>query len=409
MNIVNIQQGSDQWVALRAKHFCASEAAAMLGLSSHMKRSELLRIKSLGISKEFSDFVMNNVLNKGHAAEATARAIVENQLGAELYPATATLTIDGLPLLASYDGLSMDESQAWENKLLNSQNADPKDMIDSEYWPQLEQQALVAGVDQVYFTVSDGTQMGTSGHWYQSLTKRRAQLLAGWKQFAEDLKSYTPTEETQPVNGQAPDNLPALHIEVTGTVTNSNLAMFKTRALSVINAINTDLQTDVDFASAEKTVKWCGEIEDRLDAAKQHALSQTASIDELFRAIDEIKALARTKRLELDRLVKSRKESIRGEIVMKARTAFQEHIDMLNRRIGRDYMPESDLTRFGACIKGLKTVSSIRDAVSTELAQAKIQANETSDRVEINLKWFLDYAKDYEFLFPDLKQIILLS
>ncbi len=56
----------------------------------------------------------------------------------------------------------------------------------------------------------------------------------------------------------------------------------------MFSAINTDLQTDQHFADAEKTVKWCGEVEERLEAAKQHALSQTETIDALFRTIDEI-------------------------------------------------------------------------------------------------------------------------
>jgi predicted phage-related endonuclease len=40
----------------------------------------------------------------------------------------------------------------------------------------------------------------------------------------------------------------------------------------------------------------------RLEAAKQHALSQTASIDALFRAMDEISAETRRVRLDLVKL-----------------------------------------------------------------------------------------------------------
>ena len=89
-------------------------------------------------------------------------------------------------------------------------------------------------------------------------------------------------------------------------------------ALAVFGGIKTDLQTDADFADAERTVKWCKEVEDRLDAAKQHALSQTASIDDLFRTIDAIKEEARQKRLTLDKLVKAEKENRKAEIVYEA-------------------------------------------------------------------------------------------
>jgi predicted phage-related endonuclease len=70
--------------------------------------------------------------------------------------------------------------------------------------------------------------------------------------------------------------------------------------------VNRDLSTDADFADAEKAVKWCSDVESRLAAAKEHALSQTASIEALFRTIDDISAEARTVRLELDKLVTAR-------------------------------------------------------------------------------------------------------
>ncbi|WP_419178519.1 hypothetical protein [Pseudomonas syringae] len=44
-----------------------------------------------------------------------------------------------------------------------------------------------------------------------------------------------------------------------------------------------------------------------MEAAKQHALSQTETIDALFRTIDEISEQARRKCLELDKLVKAHK------------------------------------------------------------------------------------------------------
>src|SRR5690606_27899364 len=125
--------------------------------------------------------------------------------------------------------------------------------------------------------------------------------------------AYQPEEAAPaPVVGRAPDQLPSLHIEVTGMVTASNLAEFKASAMAVLGSINRDLQTDEDFADAEQTVKWCKGVEERLDAAKSHALSQTASIDELFRTIDSVSAEARRIRLELDKLVTREKENRRA-------------------------------------------------------------------------------------------------
>lgn len=66
-------QGSDEWHRFRLDHFGASEAAAMLGLSPHVKRGELLRMKHTGQPKEFSDWFQKNILDNGHAVEALAR------------------------------------------------------------------------------------------------------------------------------------------------------------------------------------------------------------------------------------------------------------------------------------------------------------------------------------------------
>jgi len=53
----NFNQGSDAWLAFRAKKHGASEAAAMLGISKLTTRNELLRLKHTGVGKEFSDYV----------------------------------------------------------------------------------------------------------------------------------------------------------------------------------------------------------------------------------------------------------------------------------------------------------------------------------------------------------------
>jgi predicted phage-related endonuclease len=169
----------------------------------------------------------------------------------------------------------------------------------------------VSGAEKVIFVCSDGTEDNFVSMEYFPVKGRAAKLVAGWKQFEVDLEAYEPTEALAEAVGKSPDALPALRIEVTGMVTASNLEQFKAHSLAVFSAINTGLQTDQHFADAEKTVKWCGEVEERLEAAKQHALSQTETIDALFRTIDEISEQARRKRLELDKLVKARKVAIR--------------------------------------------------------------------------------------------------
>ncbi len=394
-------QGSEAWHALRARHFTASEASAMLSVSKYQTRADLLKRKATGLAEEV-DAATQRRFDAGHAAEAAARSIVEGHLGDDLYPVTMTADVNGLPLLASMDGLTMLGDVGWETKLLNQdlRAAVEAGTLDEHYTVQMEQQLMVSGAERIYFTTTDGTPEGTFGMWYESNPALRERIVAGWAQFAEDVAAYVPESETAKPAGVAPEALPALRIEVTGMVTASNLAAFREHALAVFCGIKTDLQTDADFADAEKTVKWCKEVEDRLDAAKQHALSQTASIDELFRTIDAIKEEARQKRLTLDKLVKAEKENRKSEIVAQARKAYGDHWSALCRRVGGEWIPAVGVSYFADAIKGLKSLDSMRDKVSTALANAKIEANSIADRIDANRKLVEDMS-----LMPDFAQV----
>jgi predicted phage-related endonuclease len=403
MKTLNLTQGSQEWLDVRAKHFTASEAPAMLGLSKYTTRSELLRLKSTGIAKDVDD-AMQRRFDAGHESEAKTRAWAEAFIGEELYPATGTREVEGLPLLASFDGLTMDESVCWENKLWNEVFANQvrDGIVPDTHWPQMEQQMLISGASKVLFTVSDGEE-NTISLWYESNPKRRVQLIAGWKQFAIDLAGYQHVEPVAAPVVAAIDDLPALTVELVGSVTASNLTDWKEAVASRIQAINTDLKTDEDFAIAEKTVTFLGNGEKRLEMVKSQALAQTASIDELFRTIDALSAEMKAKRLSLDKLVKARKDGIRMEILQEGQQAYNEHVDRLNTRLGGNYLPRT-ISGLAEVMKGKKSVASLRDAVSTELARQKIAVSEIADRIEIN-KRVMETLCDPAIHFPDFAAV----
>lgn len=405
MIIVDLQQGSPEWHEHRAKHFNASDAPAMMGVSKYKTRAQLLREYATGVTADI-DPATQRRFDDGHKAEAAAREIAERMIGEELYPVTGTLVVDGLNLSASFDGITMDGLKCWEHKLFNKSLAESMKLneCDPHYYWQLEHQLLVAETDETLFMTSDGTEDNCESMTYLAVAGRRAQLMAGWKQFAEDLANYQHVEVAAEAVGRVPDALPALRIEVTGMVTNSNLEAFKAGAELMFSKINRDLQTDQDFADAEKTVKHCKEVEDNIEAAKKHALSQTASIDELYRALDSVSAQARTVRLELDKLVKARKENIRAEIQQEAEILFKAHVDTINARLGKVQLPAIK-TDFAGAMKGKKTVASLRDAADTELARAKIEASQLSETIGANVTSLRDLAAGYEFLFMDAQQI----
>lgn len=400
----DLVQGSPEWDEFRLNHFGASEAAAMLGLSPKVKRSELLHMKWTGNAKEFSKFVQERILDKGHEVEALARPLVETMIGEDLFPVTCSAGL----LSASCDGLTMGEDVAFEHKQWNEELAAAVENgnLPDEFMPQPQQIMMVTGCEKVLFVVSDGTEEKRVCMWVERSPEWFERIDAGWQQFAKDLATYTPPDVKAESVGRTPESLPSLRIEVTGMVTASNLAQFKEHALEVFAGINRDLKTDQDFADAEKTVKWCGDVEDRLKAAKAHALSQTESIDVLFKAIDDITAEARNTRLELDKLVKARKEQVRTDIYNEGVNALRDHIAHLNTRLGKPYMPNITAD-FAGAMRGKKTVASLRDAVSTTLATAKIEANAIADKIEINLKALREQAMDYAFLFSDTSLLVM--
>ncbi|MBS1169550.1 MAG: Heme peroxidase [Burkholderiaceae bacterium] len=405
MEILDLQQGSEEWLAVRAQRFTGSEAAAMLGLSPYQTRSALLKQKATGIAPEVSP-AQQRLFDRGHAVEELARPMVEADIGDDLFPTTGTLEVDGLPLLASFDGLTMDEAITWEHKLWNESLAQAviAGEVPDSHWPQLEHGLLVSGAEKCRFTVSDGEERKVD-FWYKSVPERRARLIAGWKQFAADLANYTHVEVVEQPKATTIETLPAVSVQVEGRVVASNLADFKTHAAAWIAAINMNPETDQDFADAEQRVKDCEAAEKRLDAAKEQIQSQAASIDEVFRTIDAVKAELRNTRLALDKAVKSKKDEKRTKIVLASKEALAVHVMTLNQRIGKNYMPFVG-GNFAEVIKGKKLLSSIQDAVDTELARAKAAANEVADRIEANMKLLAEHA-DHAFLFADEAQLVL--
>jgi predicted phage-related endonuclease len=403
LRILNLEQGTGEWLNHRANCLNASDAPAMRGESKYQTRDELVRQKATGITPEHDPGTLAR-FRRGHEAEASIRPHAEQIIGEPLFPVTGENEIDGLRLSASSDGLTMAgdiglEHKLWNEKLAASVRAGI--VPDSHKW-QIVHQHAVFGLERTLFVVSDGTPEQCVYCWVTVSDAEIAELLAGWKQFNADVANYNPAAEApaELVAGRAPDTLPALFIEVTGRVTASNLAEFKETALAVFRNINTDLQTDQDFADAEKAVKFCKDAEERLDAAKAHALSQTTSIDELFRAIDQIKDEAKSVRIKLDKLVKGEKENRKAEIVTQARKAIEEHVAALNKRIGGNWMPQASSATFAEAIKGLKSLDSMRDKVDAALAQAKIESSALADRIEFNRK-----AVDDMSLVPDFAAI----
>ena len=402
MKIHNVAQGSAEWLALRAQHFTASEAPAMMGASKYQTRTDLLAAKKTGITPDVTPS-QQFIFDKGHATEALARPMTEALIGEELFPIVGT---EG-NLLASMDGATMLGETLFEHKLWNESvvaQVKAGELAPHYYW-QLEQLLLVSGAERVIFVCSDGTAENFVHMEYRPVAGRAAQLIEGWKQFEADLANFEMADAPSIVVGKAPDELPALRIELTGMVTASNLRVFEDSALAVIDSVKTTLSTDQDFADAKKAVKWCGDVEEAVAAAKKQALSQTQSIDELFSSLDRISAHARETRLKVDKLVKAQELLVKTTIKQKAELALADHIAAINKTLGKVTLPHI-ISDFAGAMKSKRTIASLQDAVDTELARAKIDASQAADSIRLNLTSLAELAVDHAFLFSDVQQLV---
>lgn len=406
----HVPQGSDAWHALRNAPMTAtaSEAPAMMGCSPNVSRTELLNQKKTGITREFSDFVEERVFAQGHETEASFRPIAEEMTGDDLYPVTGTRLVDGITMLASFDGLTMDDRRGYEHKLLN---ADTAGYIAVEGEPpmhhvwQLEHQLLVCGGESILFVTSDGTATNCETCIYTSKPERRAQLIAGWKRFFADLETHEVVAKTVKVEAEAVEALPAVSVRMDGQIiVSSNLDVFGQRLRAFVENLPKKPETDQDFANADAAVKALDKAEKALEAAKASAIAQVESVEKMTAAVDALIALSKTNRLALAKLVTARKEAIKVEVVTGAQQSLVNHIMALNARIGRPLMPRITAD-FGEAIKGKKSVDTLKSAAADELARAKTEADMMADRIIANLKVINETGLPQ--LFADLATLVV--
>jgi predicted phage-related endonuclease len=406
MQIHELTQGTPEWNAYRADHDNASDAPAVLGKSPYKTRAELLHERHTGLAKEVSATVQA-LYDNGHRFEALARPLAEKIIGQDLYPVTGSAG----RLSASFDGLTMMEDVIWEHKTLNDGIRAAATALDlgEHLRIQMEQQMMVSGASRVLFSATlwdaDDNLVEEKHLWYEGDPQLRAEIAAGWDQFAKDLAAYKPVQPADKPAAAPILQLPALVVQTKGEVVQSNLPDFKVAAEKFIANIKMELSTDEDFANAEATVKFCGDAEKKLEVTKSAVLAQAATIDDVMRTIDNISDQLRTKRLALDKLVTKRKQEIKETILAEAKIAYADHVAALEAEIKPLRLPALQ-PDFAGAMKNKRTLASLHDAVDTLLASAKISTNATAADYRAKQAWCKEHAAGHGALFMDMAIII---
>jgi len=406
METLNLQQGAPEWHAIRDQHRTASEATAMMGSSSKMKRDELLEMKTYGTEQEISTYVQKFLFDKGHEQEASIRPHIEKMIGEELYPATGIEIINDMPMLASFDGLTMMETIVFEHKMWNPELAEKtkNNDLSPEYYWQLEHQLMVSGAEKAIFVCSDGTMDNMEYCWYTPQPGRREALIKGWAQFEVDMDGYVTIEKEAAAVGKTIEALPSLIVQVSGNIATTNIDAFEKQASDFIASINTDLQTDQDFADAEKMVKFCDQAEKQIATVKQQSVDSMADVSKVFRTMDFIAEELKKTRLKLDKTVKAEKINKKNSIVFEGTNTLNEFIGLINAEFDQSYIT-GIAGDFATVVKGKRTITSIQSAVNDEVARVKILVNDIAATVRTNLK-LINENINYKFLFSDLQYII---
>lgn len=399
MKILDLVQGTQAWLDARLQLRTASEAPAMMGESKYISRDQLLDHKK-GWTSIVNEFVLK-LYAEGHEAEEKARPIAERILGEELSPICGQQE-DSL-LMASFDGITMFGDVLFEHKLWNKTLAENvmNNVLEPNYYWQLEQQLMVSGAQKVLFMVSDGTEQNMAYMFYEPVEGRKEALLAGWKQFNEDLENHEIKAKTVPVKAEVIQDLPAVSYKINGLAIISNLDEYKAKALELVEQSKKKLETDQDFANAESMVKIFKSAEDKLGLMSQQVLGEVESIDTFVKDLGFIGENIRQARLALDKQVKTRKEEIKTEMVVKARNELATIVNEASRQYAVNFNISAD---FANAIKGKRNIESMQSAINDELAKAKIALSEQKDVVQTNLNTVNENG-EYRFLFNDWSQI----
>lgn len=190
--IVQLVQGSPEWLAYRLSRRNASESAAVLGLSPWMTPYQLWLSKTGRMETR-----VTHAMQRGTELEPLARGAYEDQTGLVMQP--LVLEADGYS--ASLDGMTLEGDLILEIKcpLRGTRSELWQDVLEGKvpehYLVQVQHQLMVCGAALAHLWVYDGHQ-GIL-HAIERDEDLMAHICAGWDAFQPFMDNDTPPPLTE--------------------------------------------------------------------------------------------------------------------------------------------------------------------------------------------------------------------
>ena len=413
--LIDIDQGSDEWLSARLNWACASEAPVIMGDSKYMSRNELMRIKKGWINNPLSEF-KDALFAEGHECEDQARKIAEIKHLIHLKPAVITRVINNIQYGASLDGFNQKSCFIWEHKLINkvlSENV-LNGVLEPHYYWQLEHQMLVANIDSCYFNVSDGTTKNSLTMVYHSDPARRSKLIAATEQFYDDYLHYEVEAKQEIIVASKPkkDLFPRVTYKVDGLSIVSNIAECE-KAIEDLSAKEKSktLETDQDFANKNEFNKAVKTARSNLKTLVENLQADFLSLNDFMDHAKNIDAILQKLQSHGEKLVSTEKDRRKAEIVNKGLKDIGEHLDHIDTLISPYKI--SDIVNVSLshlkldleqAMKNKRKLDAIKDAIDTKVMLIKSDYNALSDLVVKNIETYKsENVQEHLFLFADIQ------
>jgi len=161
------------------------------------------------------------------------------------------------------------------------------------------------------------------------------------------------TTETEPME------ILELMVEARGEVISSNVTEYRSVIREWLANVNRSPETDDEFGQATLDVKRLKEVEDAVKAAKEKALSDTEDLKALLDELDSTDEEVRQARLDLEKIIKSKTEEVKGAIIEEGLARFESEGFPAGRRAFSRAVADA--------LKGKRTLDSMRKAVDTQV------------------------------------------